>query len=361
MTAPPTTSTSAAATPASPGTPAPAAAPVGSPAPEGPVSVPAGAVSDTTGEGRLGALLGLLAYGLWGLFPLYFHLLAPSGAFEILGHRILWTFGVCLVVLAVRRDFGFVPSLLRSPRLLGGVAAAGVFIAVNWVIYVGAVLSGHVTEAALGYFLNPIVTVALGVVVLRERLRGMQWVALVAGLAGAVYLAVAAGKPPWIALSLAVSFAMYGLLKNRLGTRLSAVHSLAAETAALTPVAVAVLAVLAIRHETTFLASGPAHPVLLAVSGIVTALPLLLFAAAARRLPLVTVGLMQFLTPVMQLVIGVAVLGETMSTARWIGFAVVWLALLILAADSIRSTHRRHRAGNAARRAGGPEPVAERH
>jgi len=316
----------------------PASAPAGSASPS---AVDAAAVGPGSGQGRRGAALGVTAYGLWGVFPLYFHLLAPSGGLEILAHRILWSLLVCLVLLGVRRDFGFVPALLRSPRVLAGVAAAGMFIAVNWLIYVSAVLSGHVTEAALGYFLNPIVTVGLGVVVLRERLRRMQWVAVGIGLAGALHLAVAAGRPPWIALSLAVSFAMYSLLKNRLGTSLDAVHSLAAETAVLTPFAAVVLVVLAARHETTFSSAGAAHPVLLAVSGPVTALPLLLFAAAARRLPLVSVGLMQFLTPVMQLAIGVLVLHESMSAAHWAGFAVVWLALAVLAADSVHAARRR--------------------
>ena len=299
-------------------------------------------------EARRGTAYGAGAYAIWGAFPLYFHLLSPAGAWEILAHRILWTLLFCAAVLAVRREFAWGRSVFGNPRMLGAVTLAGLLIAINWIIYVAAVVAHHVTEASLGYFLNPIVTVAIGVVVLRERLRALQWVAVAIGLAAGVYLTIDLGRPPWIALSLAFSFALYGLMKKRLGTSLSAFQSLASETAALAPIAVLVLVWLATRGETTFTVDSPAHPLLLASAGLVTAGPLLLFAAAARRVPLVTIGLLQFITPILQLIVAVLLLGETMETSRWIGFGIVWIALLVLVFDSIRSVRARRRLADAA-------------
>jgi chloramphenicol-sensitive protein RarD len=313
-----------------------------------------GATKKATGheqDVRRGTIYGAAAYALWGTFPLYFHLLAPAGGWEILAHRILWTLVVCLVVLSVRRDFGWCRSVFGNPRMLGAVTVAGLLIAANWVIYVSAVVAHHVTEAALGYFLNPIVTVAIGVVVLRERLRPLQWLAVAIGFAAGVYLTIDFGRPPWIAVSLAFSFALYGLMKKRVGTSLGALHSLSSETAVLFPVAVAVLVWVAVRGETTFTMDSPAHPLLLASAGLVTAAPLLLFAAAARRVPLVTIGLLQFITPILQLLCGVLLLGETMSASRWIGFGIVWTALLVLTVDSIRSGRTRRRLADAAENA----------
>ena len=201
-------------------------------------------------------------------------------------------------------------------------------IAANWVIYVFAVLAGHTYEAALGYFLNPIVTVALGVVVLGEKLRRMQWAAVIVGAVAGLYLTFAGGTFPWISLTLAFSFATYGLIKKRVGVTLKAMHSLAAETAVLLPAAVVILAVIGNRGESTFVGESAWHTTLLVLAGPVTAVPLLLFAAAARRIPLVTVGLIQFITPVLQLVVGVVLLHEHVSGALWVGFGIVWVALM---------------------------------
>jgi chloramphenicol-sensitive protein RarD len=299
-------------------------------------------------DARRGTAYGAGAYAMWGAFPLYFHLLAPSGAWEILAHRILWTLLFCGAVLALRREFTWGRSMLANPRLVVGVSLAGLLIAVNWIIYVTAVVAHHVTEASLGYFLNPIVTVAIGVVVLREKLRALQWLAVAIGLAAGVYLTVDFGRPPWIALSLAFSFALYGLMKKRLGTSLGAFQSLTSETAVLAPIAIALLVWLGARGETTFTVDSPSHPLLLASAGVVTAAPLLLFAAAARRVPLVTIGLLQFITPVLQLMCGVLLLGETMRPSRWIGFAIVWIALLVLTFDSIRSVRTRRKMADSA-------------
>lgn len=303
---------------------------------------------DPNGELRRGTVFGFLAYAIWGVFPLYFHALRPAGAWEILAHRILWTLLLCAVVLLVRRDLAWTRQLLARPRLALGVAVAALLIGANWVIYVAAVLGGHTTEAALGYFLNPIVTVALGVVVLRERLRPLQWAAVGIGAVAGIYLSAVGGQFPLVALSLACSFAGYGLVKKKLGASLDAMHSLAAETAVLFPVAVVLLGFLVVRGETTFTLEPPVHPGLLLAAGVVTAVPLLLFAAAARRIPLTTVGLLQFVTPVLQLLCGVLLLGEQMSTARWTGFGIVWVALLLLTVDSLVGRPGRARAARLA-------------
>lgn len=287
-----------------------------------------------------GTAAAVLAYGIWGAFPLYFHALKPAGAWEILAHRIVWTLAVCALVLLVRRDLAWIGSTLRRPRLAGGIAAAALLIAGNWVMYVFAVLTGHTYEAALGYFLNPIVTVALGVVVLGERLRSLQWAAVAVGAIASVYLALAGDGIPWVALGLAATFGLYGLLKKKVGVSLKAMHSLAAETAVLAPVAIAILAILGSRGESTFTTAGPAHTTLLVLAGVVTAVPLLLFAAAARRIPLVTIGLIQFMTPVLQLLCGVLLLHEHVSGRLWIGFGIVWVALALLSIDSLRGGRR---------------------
>ena len=240
-------------------------------------------------------------------------------------------------MLLVRRDLRWVRQLRDRPRLAFGVATAALLVAGNWVIYVAAVLQGHTTEAALGYFLNPIVTVALGVLVLRERLRPLQWVAVGIGALAGVYLSVAAGSVPLIAVSLACTFGAYGLVKKRIGVSLQALHSLTAETLVLTPVAVVLLSVLTVRGDTTFTTNGSSHTALLVLSGALTAIPLLLFASAARRVPLVTMGLLQFVTPVLQLLCGVLVLHEHMSGQRWVGFGIVWVALAVLSIDVLRS------------------------
>ncbi|WP_392543137.1 EamA family transporter RarD [Oryzobacter telluris] len=295
------------------------------------------AVGGDDGELRRGTIFGFLAYGIWGMFPLYFAALAPAGAWEILAHRILWTLGVCVVVLVAVRDLSWIRPFLANRRLVAGITLAAVLIAANWVIYVLAVLTGRTYEAALGYFLNPIVTVGLGVLVLGERLRRMQWAAVAVGAVASVYLAVAGGVVPWIPLALAFSFGLYGLTKKKVGASLQAMHSLAAETAVLAPVAVVVLVVIGLAGTTTFTGHGGGHTTLLVLTGIVTAVPLLLFAAAARRIPLVTVGLIQFITPVLQLIVGVAVLGEHVTPRLWVGFGIVWLALVLLTVDSLRT------------------------
>ena len=288
-------------------------------------------------------LFGFAAYGIWGLFPLYFDALKPASPWEILAHRILWTLLFCLILLAVLRDFAWLRPLLRRPRLMAGITVAAVVIAVNWVLYVTAVTSGNTSEAALGYFLNPLVTIALGVVVLGERLRALQWVAVAIGLVAGIYLAVAGGRVPLMALALAFSFAIYSLTKKKVGASLQAVQGLTLETVILAPVAAGILVVISSRSGLAFGAHGAAHTWLLVGSGVATAVPLLLFAAAARRIPLVSIGLIQFITPVMQLLVAVVLLDEVMSAERWIGFGIVWVALIVLSIDSVLALLRGRR------------------
>ncbi len=321
----------------------------GTPAPPDAPSVPA-APSDAaapapsgTGRGapaptdRWGLLLGAGAFFLWGAMPLYFPLLEPAAPLEIIAHRVVWSLLFCLVLLAATRQLGGFVTALRSPRTLGTLAVAAVLIVTNWTVYVYGVLSGHVLDAALGYFINPLVTVLLAVAVLRERLRPAQWVAVGVGAAAVVVISTGAGGLPWIALVLAGSFGLYGLVKNRVGRTVEALPGLAVETAVLTPVALVYLGWLGATGAGTFGTEGVGHALLLASAGIVTALPLLLFSAAARRLPLSVVGLLQYLGPALQFLFGLLVFHEPMSPTRWAGFGLVWLALVVLSVDGLRT------------------------
>lgn len=289
-----------------------------------------------TDETRRGTAYVLAAYLMWGLFPLYFDALKPAGALEILAHRIVWTMALCALILIIRKDLGWLGAALRNRRLMLGMTAAAVLIAVNWGMYVFAVISGQTTEASLGYFLNPIVTVVLGVFVLGEQLRRPQLIAVVIGAIAFVYLTIATGTIPYIALILACSFGLYALVKKRVGASLTAMRGLVLETAILTPVAAALIIITVINGTSTFGSVSTGHTLLLLSNGIVTAIPLLLFAAAARRVPLVTIGLVQFITPVMQLIVAITFLDEHMSRQRWIGFGIVWVALLVLSIDMLR-------------------------
>jgi chloramphenicol-sensitive protein RarD len=291
--------------------------------------------------GRRGTGYGLTAYLLWGIFPLYFHALRRSGAVEILLHRVLWSLVVCAGVLTVTRAWPQVAAVLRRPRDAVLLATASALLAANWGVYVYAVNSGHVIEASLGYYINPLVTVLLGVLVLRERLRPAQWTAVAVGGVAVAVLAAAYGRLPWIALTLALSFGGYGLIKNRVGGSVGALASLSTETLALAPVAAIGVAWLEATGQGTFRADPPLHGVLLASVGVATVVPLLLFAASARRVPLSTLGLMQYLTPTLQLLCGVVFLGEHMPVARWLGFGLVWVALGLLTADSLVTARRR--------------------
>ncbi|MFF2621778.1 EamA family transporter RarD [Oerskovia jenensis] len=286
---------------------------------------------------RLGLTLGAGAYVLWGGMPLFFPLLQPAGPLEIIGHRVVWSLLFCLLLLLVMRQFPAYRAAFRSRRTVGLLAIASVLVATNWTVYVYGVLSGHVLDAALGYFINPLVTVLLAVLVLKERLRPAQWVALGIGTAAVVILTIGVGQLPWIALTLATSFGLYGLVKNRVGRDVDALPGLAVETTLLFPVALGYLVFLGITGTGTFAAEGTGHALLLASSGVVTALPLLMFGSAARRLPLSLVGMLQYLAPVLQFLVGLLVFHESMPPARWAGFSLVWLALIVLSVDGLRA------------------------
>lgn len=293
----------------------------------------AGAAAGHDRDLRLGTLAGVAAYSLWGVFPLVFHMLRSVAPGEILLHRVAWSFVVVLGIQAARRERHWLREVRArrgaSPRL----AVAAGLIATNWLVYIWAVNNGHVIEAALGYYVNPLITVALGVLVLGERLRRAQLVALALGAAAVAVLTLGYGQVPWIALVLACSFGGYGFLKK--AVPVGAVTSLAFETLILVPVAAVGLVALQVRGDAAFLHGSVGRDTLLVALGVVTAAPLLLFGAAAQRIPLSLLGLLQYLTPTLQLLCGLLVFHEPMPPERLVGFALVWAALLVLAADAL--------------------------
>jgi chloramphenicol-sensitive protein RarD len=253
----------------------------------------------------------------------------------------LWSLLVCLAVVAAVRGWAELRAVLGVPRHVVTLGIGAVLLAVNWGVYIYAVNSGQVVEASLGYYINPLVTVLLGVLVLREKLRPLQWTAVGVGTLAVAVLTAAYGRPPFIALTLALSFGLYGLIKNRVGASVGALASLTTETLVLAPVAAVGLVVLEMRGQGHFTDNPPWQGLLLASVGVATVVPLLFFAAAARRVPLSTIGLLQYLTPTLQLLCGVVLLGEHMSAARWAGFALVWVALVVLTADTVHAASRR--------------------
>ncbi len=291
---------------------------------------------DPARERALGGVYAFAAYFLWGFLPLYFLLLQPIGPFELVAWRILLSLGFCVILLTVLRGWGRLIAIVRQPRLLMWTALAGGLIYINWQVFILGALTGHIIETSLGYFMNPIVTVLLGVLLLRERLRPTQWVAL--GLAGAAVAVIIVGYGvfPWIALTLAFSFGLYGFVKKRVGPSVDAVSGLTLETAWLVPVAVIVLVAVGAGPGLEAGQNGALNTLLLSLVGVVTAIPLLLFASGARRVSLTTMGMLQFVAPILQFVIGAWLLGEQMSPARWVGFGLVWVALTILTVDSVR-------------------------
>lgn len=282
-----------------------------------------------------GLIFAISAHVLWGVLTLYFIALAPTTAWEIVAWRVIFSLVFCALLLTVTRAWGPFAVLFRSPRILFTMALAGALIYVNWQTYVLATVTGHVVEAALGYFINPIVTVLLGVIVQHERLRPAQWAAVGLSAVAVVVLAVGYGAFPWIALMLAFSFGLYGLIKKRVGPSVDAISGLTLETMWLTPVAIVQLIVVGLTTGITLGQYGVGHTVSLAGAGVVTAVPLLFFAAASRRLPLVYMGFIQYVTPLIQFLVGVFVLQEAMPPERWVGFGIVWLALIVLSVDMV--------------------------
>lgn len=285
--------------------------------------------------------------------PIAFFFLKDSGAIEIVAWRIVLSLVFCAALLLVTRGYARVMVIVRDRRTFWTLGLGGAFVVVNWLVYVYASLNGHIVEASLGYFTNPIVTVLLGVIILRERLRPLQWVAIGISALAVFVLAIGYGKFPWIALALAFSFGLYGLVKKSVGPKADALGGLAVETAFLTPIAIIVLFVLGANGTLSLGSVSTSHTVLTLCLGAITAIPLILFAAAARRLPLTYMGLAQYLAPILQLVVGVFIFHEAMPPERWLGFAIVWVALAILTFDLFRHSSRT-RLGSPAEAPGAP-------
>lgn len=280
------------------------------------------------------------AYLLWGLFPLFFWLLRASGSLEILAHRVIWSAAAMLLILTLARPQQGLRMTLQNPRIRYLLLLAAVVITINWGTYIFGVTSDRVVETSLGYFINPLVTVLMGVILLGEPLRTIQWVALVITAVAVIGLTVDYGHPPWIALTLAFSFAIYGLTKKQANA--GAIASLTFETMVIAPIAGGYLLWFYTATDNSFLGHGWHHSVFLMISGIITAVPLMLFGAAATRINLTTLGILQYLGPVIQFIIGVWVFQEHMSDLRWIGFGLVWVALVLFTVEAIH--HHRNQA-----------------
>jgi chloramphenicol-sensitive protein RarD len=293
-----------------------------------------------TSDETVGFLSTLSAYLLWGVLPVYFLILAPTGAWETVAWRIVFSVVFCLVALAVTRGWSRVIAVFRDPKLAALTALGGGLVYINWQLFVLAAQGGQVVESSLGYFINPIVSVLLGVLVLHERLRPLQWTAIGVAALAVIAIVIGYGEMPWISLGLAFSFGFYGLVKNRIGPRVDAVSGLTLETVWLLPVAIVQLVVVAVTSGITIGVGGIGHVALIAGLGITTAVPLLLFAIGTRRIPLTMVGILQFAAPILQFLVGVFILHEPMPAERWIGFGIVWVAVVILVTDSLLAGRR---------------------
>ncbi len=290
---------------------------------------------------RTGLGLGLGAYLVWGLFPILMHALEPASAVEITAQRILWSVAVCAVIVTAVRGWGRLRAALTDLKTLGTLALAAALIVTNWLTYVFSVVTDRVAHASLGYYINPLVLVALGVLVLGERLRRLQIVAVGIATIAVGVISVELGGVPWISLVLAFSFGIYGLIKKRVAV--DPITGLSVETMVLAPVAAVVVWRLSASGEATFGVRGSAglglsHDLLIASTGVFTVGALLLFSGAAQRLPLNVVGLLQYLAPTIMFMLAVWLWGEEMSPARWVGFALVWIALVVLTVDSLRAS-----------------------
>lgn len=295
---------------------------------------------------RRGVLFGVAAYSIWGLFPLYFELLEPSGALEVLAHRCLWCLLGVALLLTVRRQWGWLRPMLADRRRMGLLAVAACAIALNWGLYIFAVNSHRVVEAALGYFINPLITVLLGVVVLHEKLSRTGWIAVGLAACAVAVLTISYGQLPYIALVLAFTFATYGFLKNRI--KAPAIEALTVETAVLAIPALIVVLLLGTTGKATF-GHSPGHSTLLAGAGFLTAVPLVLFGAAATRVSLTTMGLLQYLTPTGQFLVAVLVRHEPLPTARLVGFCLIWVALIVFSVGGARQRRSDNRSSKTQR------------
>jgi chloramphenicol-sensitive protein RarD len=280
-----------------------------------------------------GILYGIGAYVLWGFFPIYWKFLHEVSALQVIGHRIVWSFIVLIAFVLLTRQWREFRSVAFSPKTLGMYTISSVLLSINWLIYVWGVNSGFIVETSLGYFINPLLSVLLGVVFLRERLRLLQWIPILLAATGVIYLTIVYGRLPWIALSLACSFAFYGLVKKL--APLGSLHGLTLETGIVFPAALAYLAFVQFNGTGAFLQEGPQVDLFLAGAGIVTTIPLLLFASAAKQIPLTMVGVLQYIAPTLQFLIGVFLYREPFDRSHLIGFGIVWLALIIFWVENL--------------------------
>lgn len=279
----------------------------------------------------------IASYVLWGMFPIYFKALeAEIPPVDIVMHRMLWSFLFLVIVLTVRKQWAWVAPMLRQPRVIGGFMASALLLTANWTTYIWAVNNNHIVEASLGYFINPMVSVALGFIFLRERLRPVQWLAIALAAAAVLWLTWQTGHPPWIALTLAVTFGSYGLLRKT--ASLGALPGLALETALVLPLALAFLVYTTVQDQNTFVSASTSTKWLLVAAGPITSIPLLMFAAGARRLPLSLIGVLQYITPSLQLLLGVWLYNEQLDGARLVGFIVIWCALILYSAEGLWRT-----------------------
>jgi chloramphenicol-sensitive protein RarD len=282
----------------------------------------------------LGLVFGVSAYTLWGLFPIYWPLLEPANPVEIVSHRAVWTLVFCFIILWLTKTLKSTLALLKRPKIVAGLFLGSILISINWIIYIYAATSGHVVEASLGYYINPIVVIATGVLILKEKMRPLQWVSVGVATLGVAVLTLDYGRLPWIALGLAFSWGGYGLVKKQLG--LGALEGLSIETLISSGAYLAYLIWLGNQGAGQFGVSWKIT-LLFIGGGAVTAIPLLLFNGATNRLPLTLIGLLQYITPTIQFSIGVWYFNEDMPAARWIGFVIIWIALVALAFDLVKS------------------------
>jgi chloramphenicol-sensitive protein RarD len=299
-------------------------------------------------EYRRGILYGVLAYGSWGVLPIFFRALEPAGPLEILAQRILWSCVFCTVIWLWKRELAWLWKLARNPRKVIILAVAAYILALNWGVYIYAVSIGNVLESSLGYFINPLMLVLVGVLVLGERMNPLQWSAIALGALAVLVISIDYGRLPWIALTLAISFTAYGYIKKRIGANIGALETMTVESLLLLPFAVGTLVYVKLHaNDLTFTSEGGMHTVLLIMLGAATMLPLSWFTAAAMRLPLFMMGLLQFMAPVGQFLVAVFLFQEDVPLARWIGFGFVWLALVLLTVDTLGRANARRRSRRA--------------
>lgn len=291
-------------------------------------------------EARRGLTTGIALYLMWGFFPLYFRLLEHSGAFEIIAHRVVWSFAFCAILLTIGKGWHRLAALAHDRRSLWGLVLAGHLVLINWTLYVWSVNAGHTLDAAMGYFINPLVSALLGVLVLRERLSPAQWMAFGIGIVAVVVLMVGHSSTPLISLGLAMSFGLYGLVKKVLGVAVKPAVGLIVETLATTPLALVYIGWGVARGKSTFTGS---YSLLLVSAGILTAVPLLMFAFAASRISLTTLGILQYISPLLQFLVGLFLFGEQMPWQRWVGFSLVWVAVVMFSAEGLIRLVRRTR------------------